>query len=181
MYYHNLVFRRKIHANKLFYCDVCEPGEKGAKGFEEFQDVVKHVVKENGVDDRDQANINELIRIPNSADFLKVFRCMFCPGEGMKFVGLSEETFLEHINTKHGTKAPRRKPEKLVRECRICSLSFGTDIELGAHISKRHIDNTNKKKNGAFAGFGPRCQSDDSDSSDDDNHRDSRMRPPPAP
>ena len=34
-------FRRKIHANKLFYCDVCTSGEKGSKGFEDMKDTME--------------------------------------------------------------------------------------------------------------------------------------------
>ena len=56
----------------MFYCDVCTSGEKGSKGFEEFPDVVKHVAKENGLDERDQANVNDFIRIPKTVDYLKV-------------------------------------------------------------------------------------------------------------
>ena len=41
--------RLSVHAGKLFYCDVCEPHEKGGKGFEEFEDVVRHVCNENGI------------------------------------------------------------------------------------------------------------------------------------
>ena len=64
--------RLKVHGNKLFYCDVCQIGEKGAKGFEKIEDVVKHVVKENGLDPNDKRNIHEMIRCPGEAEFLKV-------------------------------------------------------------------------------------------------------------
>ena len=71
----------------MFYCDVCRPGEKGHRGFERFQDLVKHVAKENGIESTDTRNIMELIRIPKDVDSLKMFRCLFCPGEGLLFVG----------------------------------------------------------------------------------------------
>ncbi len=51
---------------------VCEPGEKGYRGFEEFSDVVKHVSKENGIELKDLRNLYELIRIPKLSDYLKV-------------------------------------------------------------------------------------------------------------
>ena len=89
---------------------------------------------------------------------------MLCPGnDGMKFVGLSEETFLDHIRNKHGDKVARRRPEKLRRECRICCDHFGTDAELGAHITSQHTNN----KSLPFAGCGPK--DDNSGESDDDD------------
>jgi len=152
--------RRKVHGNKLFYCYVCTSSEKGGKGFEEFSDVVKHVCRENGLDEKDKKNINDFIRIPSEPDYLKVFKCLFCPGpEGMKFVGLSEERFLEHVLRKHGEKAPRRRPEKLRRECRICSQNFETDTELEQHVNKAHL----RDKINPFAAFGP----PDSEASED--------------
>ena len=154
--------RRQVHANKLFYCDVCGPGDKGYRGFEKFADVVKHVARENGIHHDDWKNLHELIRIPEQADSLKIFRCMFCPGEGMMFVGLSEETFLEHALRRHGEKVTRCRPEKLRRECRICGLVAATDTELGDHIKREHI----RQRNIPFAGFGPKCFSD-SDSETD--------------
>lgn len=54
--------RREVHRNKLFYCDMCDPGERGAKGFQNFVDVVKHVANENGIRQEDKKNINEMIR-----------------------------------------------------------------------------------------------------------------------
>jgi len=160
--------RRKLHGNKLFYCDVCRPGEKGAKGFEEYRDIKKHVSRENGIRENDTANLHDLIRIPSKAEYLKTFRCKFCPGDGMKFVGLPEDTFHEHIYNMHGTKAPRRKPEKLIRECRICGGNWQTDAELERHINLEHL--THGKENIApFAGFGPvEVESEDDSSEDDD-------------
>ena len=55
-----------------FLLSVCEPGERGYRGFEEFSDVVKHVSKENGINTDDLRNIYELIRIPKMPDYLKV-------------------------------------------------------------------------------------------------------------
>ena len=66
--------RRNLHGNKLFYCDVCRPGEKGAKGFEEYTDIKKHVSRENGIRENDTANLHNLIRIPSKAEYLKTFR-----------------------------------------------------------------------------------------------------------
>ena len=57
-----------------FYSIVCEPGEKGHRGFEEFSDVVKHVSKENGIEIKDMRNLYELIRIPKMPDYLKVIK-----------------------------------------------------------------------------------------------------------
>ena len=171
------MFRRRVHANKLFYCDVCQPGEKGNRGFENFVDVVKHVAKENGIQPDDKKNLHELIRIPGQADFLKIFRCMFCPDEGMSFVGLSEETFLEHARTRHGEKVTRCRPEKLRRECRICGEVCMTDTELGEHIKREHLHNGKYP----FAGFGPRNDSDsDSDQSPVRKTR-SALKAPPSP
>merc|ERR1719397_1804651 len=88
----------------------------------------------------------------------------------MKFVGLSEETFLEHVINKHGNKVARRKPEKLRRECRICGKICSTDTELGEHISQ-HMHHTEAP----FAGFGPRAQSEsETDSEEEDRGLSSR-------
>ena len=54
--------RREVHREKLFYCDVCNPGERGAKGFQNYQDVVKHVANENGIRPDDKKNIHDFIR-----------------------------------------------------------------------------------------------------------------------
>ena len=51
---------------------MCEPGEKGHKGFEEFTDVIKHVARENGIELNDLRNLYGLIRIPSLTDYLKV-------------------------------------------------------------------------------------------------------------
>ena len=144
--------------------------------------MVKHVAKENGIQPDDKKNLHELIRIPGQADFLKIFRCMFCPDEGMSFVGLSEETFLEHARTRHGEKVTRCRPEKLRRECRICGEVCMTDTELGDHIKREHLHNGKYP----FAGFGPKNDSDDSesDSDSDQSHvRKSRsaLKAPPSP
>ena len=53
--------------------------------------------KENGILPADTRNLHEMIRIPEHRDFLKVFKCRFCPGDGVKFVGMKEECFLDHI------------------------------------------------------------------------------------
>ena len=45
--------RRKVHLSKLFFCDICAPEEKGARGFEEFPDILRHVAKENGIQETD--------------------------------------------------------------------------------------------------------------------------------
>ena len=118
----------------------------------------------------------------NSHVYLQVFKCLFCPGnDGMKFVGLSEETFLDHVRNKHGDKVARRRPDKLRRECRVCCDMFGTDAELGQHITSQHINN----KALHFAGFGPK-DDDLSGDSDDDifmeksvKRRSGGMRSPP--
>jgi len=87
----------------------------------------------------------------------------------MKFVGLSEDTFLEHINNLHGTKAPRRKPEKLVRECRVCGGNWQTDTELERHITREHLKKGPENK-APFAGFGPVQADSDEDSDSDDEY-----------
>ena len=52
----------EIHREKLFYCNVCKPGERGSKGFQNYQDVVKHVAEENGIRQNDKKNIHKMIR-----------------------------------------------------------------------------------------------------------------------
>ena len=93
----------------------------------------------------------------------------------MKFVGLSEETFLDHVRNKHGDKVARRRPEKLRRECRVCCEHFTTDAELAQHITSQHLNN----KSLPFAGFGPK-DDDLSGDSDDDIFMESVPPPPPA-
>ena len=107
---------------------------------------------------------------------------MFCPDEGILFVGLSEGTFLEHARTRHGEKMTRCRPEKLRRECRICGEACKTDTELGGHIQREHLNHGKYP----FAGFGPKNDSDDSesDSDSDQSHvRKSRsaLKAPPSP
>ena len=46
----------------MFYCDVCSPGERGAKGFHSYADAARHIVNENGVSAEDTRNIHELMR-----------------------------------------------------------------------------------------------------------------------
>ena len=98
-----------------------------------------------------------MIRIPSKPDALKLFRCKFCPGEGTKFVGLSEESFLDHISNKHGNKVARKRPGKLVRECRICGpgSNWATDAELSKHCQQVHLDH-GTANTAPFAGTGPR-------------------------
>ena len=152
---------------------------------------MKHVIRENGFHEDDIKNVHDVIRIPGSSvEYLKVFKCLFCPGaDGMKFVGLSEETFLDHIHNKHGHKVPRKRPEKLRRECRICAENFETDAELSHHINIQHIRN----KKVPFAGVGPKDLSDESEDSDDSDIQSvvsqgnpnrevlREIRPPPPP
>ena len=45
--------RRNVHLSKLFFCDICGPEEKGARGFEEFADIRRHVARENGIEETD--------------------------------------------------------------------------------------------------------------------------------
>ena len=54
--------RRDVHRVKLFYCDICNPGERGARGFQNYKDAVKHVAQENGVRSDDKKNIHDMIR-----------------------------------------------------------------------------------------------------------------------
>lgn len=92
----------QVHTSALFYCDVSKQNESGAAGFETIKEAIKHVVKENGIDPSDITNICQLIRIPSKPDLLKIFLCTLCPVEGFKFVGQSEETFLNHVKNRHG-------------------------------------------------------------------------------
>ena len=89
---------------------------------------------------------------------------MFCPGDGMLFVGLSEETFLDHALRTHGEKVMRCRPEKLRRECRICGEVCFTDTELGDHIKREHI----YQRKCPFAGFGPKTVSDSESDSEEE-------------
>merc|ERR1719193_380682 len=146
--------RREVHRNKLFYCDMCDPGDRGARGFAGFDDAAKHIAVENGIDPRDKKNIHEMMRIPKIETHLKVFRCLFC-AEAKLFLGMSEESFLEHVGKQHGAKAATKRPHKLQRECRICNKRFEADLPLTRHIKKTHIE-TGAQNLCPFAGFGPK-------------------------
>jgi len=155
--------RLRVHASAQFYCDTCEDGERGASGFETIKEISKHVVKENGINPGDTKNMCELIRIPRKPDDLKIFRCTFCPGDGFKLIG-SEEAFLAHVNNRHGLKAPKRRPDKLRRECRVCNENFGDDEKLTRHVRKCHLEEGTQNEY-PFGGFGPRSTRVDQDSS----------------
>ena len=71
---------------------------------------MKHVCHENGILPGDKKNLHEMIRIPGQKDFLKLFKCLFCPGDGVKFVGMKEECFLEHIRNQVGFFLLDKKP-----------------------------------------------------------------------
>ena len=134
--------------------------------------MVNHVIKENGIQTLDYRNINGLIRIPKHVNALKIYRCKFCPGEGMLFTGLSEAIFLQHITKTHSNKVARRKPEKLRGECRICGEVSATETELEEHINREHL----LHRRAPFAGFGPREETGESGSgSEDERNRIQRI------
>ena len=151
-----------MHRSKLFYCDVCDPSnpcDRGARGFVGYEDAAKHISQENGINLQNKRNIHDMMRIPKTETHLKVFRCLFCDG-GKLFVGMSEESFMEHVNRQHGNKAATRKPGNLQRECRICSDQFETDLTLTRHIKRNHIEK-GPLNHFPFAGFGPREDEDE--------------------
>ena len=130
------------------------------------------MIKENGIQTLDYRNIYGLIRIPKHVDALKIYRCKFCPGEGMLFTGLSEAIFLQHITNTHSNKVARRKPEKLRGECRICGEVSATETELEEHINREHL----LHRRAPFAGFGPREETGESGSgSEDERNRIQRI------
>ena len=151
-----------------------------------YEDAVKHIVLENGIDPNDERNIHEMMRIPKTETHLKRFRCLFCDG-GKLFVGMSEESFLEHVNRQHSSNCAQKKPHKLKRECRICSQCFEADLALTRHIKKEHIDNGSSNQY-PFGGFGPKEDAEEEDlavvvvEADSSNKRRkvSRMRSPSA-
>ena len=106
-------------------------GGRGHRGFEKVEDLVKHVARENGIQQTDEKNIKN---IPKHADSLKIFHCKYCPGEVRMLVGLSEKICLAYITTNPGNKVGGRMPEKLPRDCRICGKVSATDTELGEHM-----------------------------------------------
>jgi len=154
--------RREVHRNKLFYCDMCDQGERGARGFAGFADAAKHVAEENGINPTDKMNIHDMMRIPKTETHLKVFRCLFCGAEGKLFVGMSEESFLEHVSKQHGAKSAMKRPHKLQRECRICNERFEADLPLTRHIKKTHIERGPQNPY-PFAGFGPKEDAEEDD------------------
>ena len=124
-----------------------------------YEDAAKHISQENGINLQNKRNIHDMMRIPKTETHLKVFRCLFCDG-GKLFVGMSEESFMEHVNRQHGNKAATRKPGNLQRECRICSDQFETDLTLTRHIKRNHIEK-GPLNHFPFAGFGPREDEDE--------------------
>ena len=152
----------QVHRNKLFYCDMCDQGERGARGFAGFADAAKHVAEENGINPTDKMNIHDMMRIPKTETHLKVFRCLFCGAEGKLFVGMSEESFLEHVSKQHGAKSAMKRPHKLQRECRICNERFEADLPLTRHIKKTHIERGPQNPY-PFAGFGPKEDAEEDD------------------
>lgn len=140
---------------------MCDQGERGAKGYASYDEAVKHITVENGVSPLDKKNVHDMMRIPKTETHLKVFRCLFCDG-GKLFVGMSEESFLEHVSKQHGDKAAKKRPQKLERKCRICNKSFDTDLQLTRHIKNTHIDE-GKQNIHPFAGFGPKEDVEDDD------------------
>ena len=151
----------QVHRNKLFYCDMCDPGERGAKGFASYEEAVKHISMENGVRPSDKTNVHDMMRIPKTETHLKVFRCLICDG-GKLFVGMSEESFLEHVSKQHGGKAAKKRAHKLERECRICNMSFDADLPLTRHIKKIHIEKGGQNLH-PFVGFSPKKDVEDDD------------------
>ena len=140
---------------------MCDQGERGARGFVGYDDAVKHIAQENGISPSDKRNIHDMMRIPKTETHLKVFRCLFCDG-GKLFVGMSEESFLDHVSRQHGAKAATKRPQKLQRECRICSERFDQDLPLTRHIKKTHIEEGEQNRY-PFVGFGPKEDMEEDD------------------
>ena len=51
-----------LSRNKLFYCDMCSPGERGARGFHSYADAARHIANENGLAPDDTKNIHDMMR-----------------------------------------------------------------------------------------------------------------------
>ena len=141
---------------------MCDLGERGAKGFAGYDECVKHITAENGLGQEDKRNIHDMMRIPKTETHLKMFRCKFCGDGGKLFVGMSEESFLEHVSKQHGNKAAMKRPQKLERECRICKEHFEADLPLTRHIKKAHLD-IGAQNPFPFVGFGPKEDAEEED------------------
>ena len=53
---------------------MCDQGERGARGFVGYDDAVKHIAQENGINPSDKRNVHDMMRIPKTETHLKVFR-----------------------------------------------------------------------------------------------------------
>lgn len=99
-------------------------------------------------------------RIPKTETHLKVFTCLLCSDQGKLFLGMSEESFLEHVLNQHGEKAKTKRPKKLLRSCRICEERFTTDLDLTRHVRSCHLEK-GPANLFPFIAFGPPLEEED--------------------
>ena len=117
--------------------------------------MVEHIIQQHNVHPADTESLHANIRIPGpETAWLKLFRCLNCPGEGTRFAALTEDCLLNHVTDKHGASLAERHAKRLMRECRACQKSFPTDAELTDHVGLSHL-HKGSVVIFPFAGVGP--------------------------
>merc|ERR1711981_1018900 len=118
--------------NACFSCGLCQ-GSAGSI-FESITEARNHVQTVHEI--AEESVVDKLIKLP-TANFLKSYKCIACPGNAGNLIGVSEETLKTHFKEKHKTNTI--KPFLLKRNCRICGFDKApSDSELVKHFENEH-------------------------------------------